>query len=344
MRRLMVLTALVAVSGCAGPQTTSAQPNGNGSAVVARVDGTAITEEDLRSKAGPELARLESQMYDLKRRTLDELIATRLLEAEASRRGVTVDALEAEEVTARVAPVTEDELAAFINTNRQRIRGDADALRPQIREFLTQQKRDARRTEFVDALRESASVSVALEEPSVFRASIDLDGAPIRGTVDAPVTIVEFSDFHCPFCRSVQTTLTTLLDRYEGKVRLAYKHLPLDALHPTARRVSEASWCAQQQGRFWEFHDAVYAAGGSDASDAALQQFAGKAQLDHDAFTACLAGPEAARAVDADVSEGRGLDLNGTPGFFINGRELHGAQPLEAFVRVIDEELANRGR
>jgi protein-disulfide isomerase len=339
MRRLMVLSALIAVSGCAGPQTTSAQPSGNGSAVVATIDGTAITEAELRSKAGPELARLESQTYELKRGALDELIAAHLLEAEASRRGVTVKALEADEVTAKVAPVTEAELAAFINTNRQRIRGDADALRPQISEFLTQQKREARRAEFVDALRAAASVSVALEEPAVFRAAIDLDGAPIRGEVDAPVTIVEFSDFHCPFCRSVQPTLSTLLDRYKGKVRLAYKHLPLDALHPNARRVSEASWCAQQQGRFWEFHDVVYAAGGSDASDATLQQFAAQAQLDQDAFTACLAGPEAARAVDADVTEGRALDLNGTPGFYINGRELHGAQPLEAFVRIIDEEL-----
>jgi protein-disulfide isomerase len=176
----------------------------------------------------------------------------------------------------------------------------------------------------------------------VFRATLDLEGAPIRGAQEAPVTIVEFSDFHCPFCRSVQPTLTELLKRYEGKVRLVYKHLPLDSLHPQARRASQASWCAGTQGKFWEFHDAVYASGTSDAGDPAMAAVASQIGLDAGAFATCLAGPQSAQVVDRDVQQGSALGLTGTPGFFINGRELTGAQPLEAFVKVIDEELAAR--
>jgi protein-disulfide isomerase len=340
MRKFVALCALIVATGCAGPPVSSAQQASSPGAVVATVNGEAITADEVRSSAGPELARLEEQVHELQLRQLDLLIETRLLEAEARRRGTTREALEAEEIAARITPVTEEDVARFIAANRQRINGDPEALRPQIRQFLASQQLGARRAAFVGQLREAASVTVSLAPPPAFRATLDLEGAPVRGAVDAPVTIVEFSDFHCPFCRSVQPTLNQLLARYEGKVRLVYKHLPLDVLHPQARRVSEASWCAGQQGRFWEFHDVVYQAGGTDASDAAMLRFAADAGVDPAPFTACLAGDEAAQAVARDVAEGKALDLNGTPGFFVNGRELRGAQPLEAFVRIIEDELA----
>jgi protein-disulfide isomerase len=127
-------------------------------------------------------------------------------------------------------------------------------------------------------------------------------------------------------------------------VKLVYKHLPLDSLHPQARRVSEASWCAAKQDKFWAFHDAVYADSTSDASDATLARYATKAGLDVAAFTACLANPETRAAIQRDVAQGEALGLSSTPGFFINGREVRGAQPLEAFVSVIDEELRGARR
>lgn len=343
VRRFLFLSAVLAVAGCADTQPTAAQePSPAGGAVLATVNGTPITDADVRAALGGELARLEAQVYDLKRQQLETLIAERLLDAEAARRGVSRQALEAEEIAAKVTPVSEEELGAFIEANRTRIRGDAEALRPQIRAFLEQRKADERRAAVVEGLRASAKVDVSLAAPAPFRATLDIDGAPVRGAADAPVTIVEFSDFHCPFCRSVQPTLTQLLERYEGKVRLVYKHLPLDALHPQARRASEASWCAGQQGKFWEFHDALYREGGSDASDAVMTKIASGVGLDQGAFTACMAAPEAARVVERDVAQGTALGLSGTPGFFVNGRELNGAQPLDAFVRVIEDELAAR--
>jgi len=345
MRFSSLLMAIVLVGGCSATPASEAQtppataaPAGT-SPVLAIVDGASITEDDVRKAAGLEIARLETQLYQLRKQQVDDLIATRLLAAEAARRGQSVAALEQAEVLAKAGTVTDPEIEAFVEANRARIRGDVAQLRPQIRDFLQQQKADARRTAFVEGLRASAKVDMRLEAPPPFRAEVDIATAPVRGTATAPVTIVEYSDFHCPFCRRVQPTLTALLEKYPGKVRLVYKHLPLDGLHPQARRVSEAAWCAGKQDKFWSFHDAVYADSGSDASDNTLTRYATTAGLDPAAFTTCLADPETKAAIQRDVAEGEALGLNSTPGFFVNGREVRGAQPIEAFEALIDEEL-----
>ena len=350
MRARSVVMALVLVSGCSATPASEAQPaapgtGGGGTPVVhATVDGTPITEDDVRKAAGLEISRLEEQLYDLRKQQVDALVARRLLEREAGRRGMSVEALEQAEVVSRITPVTDPEIDAFIDANKARIRGDVTQLRPQIRDYLREQKLQARRTALVDGLRGAARVEMRLTRPDPWRTTVDIAGAPVRGAADAPVTIVEYSDFHCPFCRRVQPTLTQLLEKYPGKVRLIYKHLPLDGLHPQARRVSEASWCAGTQDKFWQFHDAVYAEAGNDASDATLTRLATAAGLDAAAFTTCLAGTEAREAVQRDVAQGEALGLNSTPGFFINGREVRGAQPLEAFVAIIDDELRGTGR
>lgn len=345
MRFSSLLMAMVMVGGCSTTPASEAQTppatatTPGTSAVLAVVDGTPITEDDVRKAAGLEIARLETQLYQLRKQQVDDLVARRLLEAEAARRGQSLAALEQAEILSRAGTVTDPEIDAFVETNRARIRGDVAQLRPQIREFLQQQKADARRTAFVDGLRSSAKVEMRLAAPPPFRAEVDIAAAPVRGSVTAPVTIVEYSDFHCPFCRRVQPTLTALLEKYPGKVRLVYKHLPLDGLHPQARRVSEAAWCAGKQDKFWEFHDAVYADSGNDSSDGTLTRYATTAGLDTGAFTACLANPEAKAAIQVDVAQGEALGLNSTPGFFVNGREVRGAQPIEAFEALIDEEL-----
>lgn len=350
MRSSTVLMAVVLVAGCTAAPSSQAQPSATGApasgspAVLATVNGSPITEDDVRKAAGLEMSRLEEQLYQLRKQELDGLVARKLLEAEAARRGQSLEAFEQAEITSRAGDVTEAEIDAFVEANRTRIRGDVAQLRPQIRDFIKEQKVDTRRTELVAGLRTAAKVEMRLEAPAPFRATVDIAGAPVRGTTTAPVTIVEYSDFHCPFCRRVQPTLTALLEKYPGQVRLVYKHLPLDGLHPQARRVSEASWCAARQDKFWTFHDAVYADSSSDASDATLARYAAAAGLDAAAFTACLASPETKAAIQRDAAQGEALGLNSTPGFFVNGREVRGAQPIDAFVSIIDEELRGMRR
>lgn len=325
---------------CGQAQSSAAAQGGPAADPVATVNGEPITRAELEEGIAPEISKLEEQAYALRREQLDQLIAARLLAARARKEGITVEALVAREITDRVSPVSDDDVQRFIAANRARLPADPSAVEPQIREYLADERRNARRDAFLEELRRDATIAVHLEAPDVFRAPIETADAPSRGPADAPVTIVEFSDFHCPFCRRVQPTLEQVLAKYPSQVRLVYKHFPLDSLHPQARRAAEASWCAQQQGKFWPYHDRLYQAG-TDASAGTLDRLAAEVGLDGQSFEQCLAGGQAAAAVQAHVAEGAKYGVTGTPGFFINGRFLSGAQPLENFVRVIEEELGS---
>ena len=306
---------------------------------LAEVNGEAITTEELNRTLGAKLAKLEEQIYDLKRQELDSLIAQRLFAQEAAKRGISVPALLDAEVTAKVSLVTEKEIEDFYQANKARMRGDDIEIRQKIRAFLQQQKLTTRREAFVESLRSQGTVVVRLQPPPAIRVEVSTDGAPIRGAADAPVTVVEFSDFECPFCKQTHPTLKQLLERYPGKVRLAYRDFPLDSIHPQAQRAAEAARCAQDQGKFWEYHDVLFTQSPQLAVED-LRRYAGQVGLDVKKFDGCLAAGTHKAAVQRDLDEGNRLGVTGTPAFFINGRTLSGAQPLEAFTRLIDQELA----
>jgi protein-disulfide isomerase len=278
-------------------------------------------------------------MYDLKRRELEALIAQRLLAQEAAKRGTSVAALLDAEVTAKVGLVTQQEIEAFYQANKARLPGDEAAARERVRAFLQQQKLAAQRERFVGSLRSQAKVLVRLQPLPVVRLDVSIDGAPFRGPDGAPVTLVEFSDFHCPFCKQVQATLIQVLARFPGKVRLAYRDFPIDSLHPQARRAAEAARCAQDQGKFWDYHDLLFA-NAPNTTPEELTRYAQQVGLDLTKFERCLSDGVHRAAVQRDLDEGIRLGITGTPTFFVNGRPLSGAQPLEAFARVIEEELA----
>ncbi len=328
-----------AAPGGKATQATQAAPSPGAGQVVATVDGTPITRDEVDKDLIVKLNELEGEIYEVRQQQLDTIIANRLLTAEAKRRGLTVDALVKQEIDAKIKPVTDADIDQFYQANRAQLGGaDEASVKPRIRVFLTDRRHEERREAFVGSLRNTAKVDVRLERPAMRRASLDVDGAPAKGPASAKVTIVEFSDFHCPYCRSVQPTLSELLTKYGDRVRLVFKNFPVDTLHPTARKAAEAAWCAQQQGKFWPFHDRLYLAG-QDATPGTLSKIAGDAGLDTAKFTACSTGQEAAHAVDIDLEQARKLNLSGTPTFFINGRPFVGRQPIEAFEQVIDEEL-----
>jgi protein-disulfide isomerase len=356
-----VLAACVSVAGCgsaAQPSRNDAsaeRPNGSSAgnasapadakaadakAVVAVVDGTPITQAELDGALAMQLSEVEERLYDLRKERLEDLIAERLIAAEAKRRGMTVEALEQQEIDGAVTPPTDAEVAALFERYKNQAKGSPERLKAFIREQLQERKRDEQRRAYVSTLEKPASVDRRLTPPAPRRASLAVDEAPVRGEVSAPVTVIEFTDFHCPFCRRVQPTLMQLLTKYKGKVRLVFRHFPIDQLHPTARKASEAAWCAQQQGKFWEYHDGLFEAG-NDASPAALGKIASKVGLDEAQFEACTESTEASAAVNSDLEEAQRLGLTGTPTFFINGRPLVGGLPLDAFTEIIDEELGN---
>lgn len=306
---------------------------------LAEVNGEAVTAEDLDRSIGVELTKLQEQIYTLKRKQLDLFITERLLHQEAAKRGISVPALLDAEVTAKVGLVTETEIERVYVANKSNLQGQESEVREKIRASLQQRKLAAQREQLVRSLREKGTVVDRLQPPPVVRVAVATDGAPIRGDEHASVTLVEFSDFHCPYCKQVQPTLTTLLDRYPGKVKLVFRDLPLAQLHPQAPRAAEAARCAQDQGKFWEYHDVLFQQA-PKASDEDLKQFATEVGLDSQKFSGCLLQSVHREAVQRDIGEATKLGLNGTPAFFINGRPISGAQPLEKFVQIIDEELA----
>ena len=325
-----VLTALLAISY----RSAVGEP-------LAQVDGQAITSEEIEKALGAQLSKLQEQIYNLKRQKLEETINERLLVREADKRQLSVPALLDAEVTSKVNLVTEQEVEKFYQENKSRLQGEETTVRQQIRQHLQNQKLTARRQEFLRMLRSQANVVIHLNPPPVFRTVVSTESAPFKGPAKAPVTIVKFEDFHCPFCKRAQATLADLLSRYDKKVRLVHRDFPIDSLHPNARKAHEAARCANEQGKFWEYHDILYARA-PKASSEDLKKYATELGLNLPAFEQCLSNGKYKAAVQKDVEEGIRVGVTGTPAFFINGRLLSGAQPLEAFASMVDDELARK--
>ena len=306
---------------------------------VAEVNGVTIKAEEVDKPIGMQLSKLEDQIYQLRQQKLEALIRERLLAAEAQKQGISVQALLQAEVTSKVPVVSDQEIETFFQANKAQLKGEEATLREQIRAHLQNQKLSAQREAYLKSLRSQANVTVFLKAPPVYRAEMSVEGAPFKGPEKAPVTIVEVTDFHCPYCKRVQPTINEILSKYGDKVKLVFRDFPLDQLHPSARKAAEAARCAKEQGKFWPYHDKLMAAG-TDASPEKLNGYAQELGLDVAAFEQCFSSGKYKAAVQKDVEEGSRLGVNGTPAFFINGRLLSGAQPLESFAKVIDEELA----
>jgi predicted DsbA family dithiol-disulfide isomerase len=302
---------------------------------VAVVVGQTIYENELLPAIQAQLMTLRSQEYELKRKALDTVIEQKLLEAEAKKRGISTDKLL--EQVAKITDPTDAELQAYYLAQADRFARPFEEVKGQLREGLQQAKIQRARLEFLKRLRATAGVTILLSVPKL---EVAYDPARLRGNPSAPVIIVEFSDFQCPFCRQVQPTLRELLAKYPGRLSLAYRDYPLRQIHPQAQLAAEASRCAVEQGKFWEYHDLLFNSPNLDRE--ALREHARALKLNEKQFDSCLAAGKYRPGVEQDFQEGTRVGISGTPGFFINGIPLSGAQPLESFVRVIDEELGRK--
>jgi protein-disulfide isomerase len=302
---------------------------------VAVVDGSPIRESDL--KIGGQVNKLEQQIYDLKLQAVQNLIGQRLVEKAAAARKLTVDAFLQLEVDSKVSAPTPQEVEAFYLGQKDRINQPLEAVRAQAAQALKSLKIREARQSYMDGLRQSAQVTIALQAPTL---AVDVANAPRRGPAAAPVTIVEFSDFQCPYCRRAEATLVEVLSRYAGQISLVHKDMPLDQIHPEAQPAAEAARCAGEQDKFWPYRDALLGLPG--LGRAAYEQTAQSLQLDAAKFRACLDSHKYLAQVQADADEAAALGVESTPTFIINGTILEGAQPAAAFAKLIDAALAAR--
>ncbi len=330
---LSLFLALAKANFCqSAPQSTS----GN---TVASVAGQSISEEELLETLGPQqVMQLRTQEYEAKSKALDSLIRLKLVQVEAKKRGISPEKLIQQEVEAKVADPADSEVEAYF-WGQNRAGASFEEVKEQYRASLKQMKLQRARQVYADSLRAKMDVLVLLQPPSV---TVAYDPARVKGDPRAPVTIVEFSDFQCPYCKKSESTLHELLAKYKGRVKLAYLDFPLREIHPQAESAAEAARCAGEQGRFWEYHDALYA-DQSKLDGAELLAQARALHLDEKSFQSCLDGGKFKSKIDADLAQGSKVGVAGTPGFFVNGVFLSGARPEADFEKIIDSQLAMLG-
>jgi len=323
-------------------------------ATLATVGDKSITEADVQGFVGPQVQQMWSQFEEqiklrrselgnreneMRRAAVDELIARSLVEREAKARGVTVEELTKAEVDAKLAPVTEEEKKATYQAQKAQFGGKSEEESLKLIEDQLRQRRVAdRRRSFAAELRAKGGVKVLIEPK---RVAVSVDDDPALGPTTAPITILEFSDFQCPYCSRVLPTLKQVEERYGDRVRVVYRDFPLN-FHPFAAKAAEAGACANEQGKFWEIHDKMFAnqqkLGVED-----LKGYAASLGLDAAVFGQCLDSGKYAEEWKKDLAEGTSYGVTGTPAFFINGRFLNGAVPFDKFTTIIDEELERAG-
>lgn len=304
--------------------------------VVATVNGRGITQNEVDRLVMAQTLPLERKLYAIRKATLENLIILSVLESEAEKRGVTVAELR-RQLAAGEVQVTpqqvEDAYAANANFFGNM---SPDEAKERLRLDLENQQRMQNYRTSLARLKQTASINVHLREPQLPSVGDDVV-APSLGPKDAPVTIVEFSDFECLYCRKVQSTIKRLLQTYEKDVKLVFKHLPLE-IHQHAFPAAQAAFCAGQQGLFWQYHDALFNADtfGLDS----LKKIAKDLGLRVNLFNRCLTSTSSRSAVSFNMQEASQLGISSTPTFAINGKLVSGALTFEEFKVIIEQELS----
>lgn len=313
--------------------------------LVATIGDEKITRADVLDRVGQELDAIEAQYRRTKTKAIEEginrILKEKVIDAEAAKKNMTMDQLIEAEAGPNLEP-TEAEIADWYQRNQPRAGGRTlDQVRGQITNVLKSQRLRAARDKLVQRLNDERKV-VILYQP--YRLAFDNTGAPTLGKKDAPVTVVEFSDFQCPFCYQFAPTLKRINSEFGDKVQVVYRQLPIVTIHPFAFKAAEASLCAQEQEKFWQMHDAMFA-DQKKLGVADLKATARRLGMDSEKFNTCLDTGKFTEQVQKDMIEGNRYGITGTPAVFVNGIHLEGgAVPYETVAEVIKKELERVGK
>lgn len=323
----------------------------NQTKAIAIVNGENITQDQLDKAVAADMERIERKreqfLISLEREkkkavedALEDIVNDKLLAAEAKKRNITVDELVKSEVSGKVQQPSEEAIRKFYDDNKAAIKGTFIETALEIRNYMMRQGQDAAFTALLVKLRKDYGYK-SLIEPE--RAKVATQGHPSRGPATAPVTIVEFSDFECPYCGGLYPTLKRVEENYKEKIRIVYRQFPLNNIHPRAQKAAEASLCANDQNKFWQFHDAMFA----DQTNLTVEDLKAKAaklSMDNSTFATCLDSGKHTNAINDSINEASKLGIDGTPAIFINGRFLGGNQPYDAIAKIVDDELLRAGK
>jgi len=329
------------VDSKAAPSNPKLDPN----APVAKIGSQAITSAQLDEHVKTELHRAENEFlekaHQIRSQGLEQLVNMQLAEAKAKQSKTTVDDLLKKEIKDKLKDPTPEQIQAVYDRakNSGQPVPPLDQVRDRIVSYLKDEQGRAATNAFYGQLRTEFKVEMLLPAFTPPRVEVAALG-PARGPEKAPVTIIEFSDFQCPFCGRAEPTVKQVMDLYKDKVRLVFRDFPLPG-HPFAQKASEAALCANDQGKYWEMHDKLF----SNQQALEVTQLKGYAKelgLNTGKFDKCLESGSKAKEIEASTKAGMEAGVSGTPAFFVNGMLLSGALPLENFKSVIDAELAKK--
>lgn len=314
-----------------------AASNGDKSAAgttLVEIDGVKLTLADLEAKRPGALFQARNTYYEAERKAVEEFISDYLLERQAQKENVTVPELLQRHVNGML-PKDPPEEALQVYYEGVDTKEPYAAVRVKILDAIRERRLAKAKADYLQSLRKEATIAVRLSPP---RAPVALKNLPVRGPADAPVTLVEYADYECPACQQIQPALDKLEAEYKGRLAFVYKDAPLP-MHPHAQKAAEAARCAGAQGKYWEYHDLLFASKQLEVPQ--LKADARAVKLNGEAFDKCLDSGAEAEAVRGQLAEAISLGIPGTPGLFINGRFLNPNSNInyEVLRKMVEEEL-----
>lgn len=337
-RVFLLVAMMLSIAACGGSKSGSLTKVTGSTEVLATVDGNTITEKDVMKEIEPGLKRFDMEIYKMKKDAVENLVDKKLIEQAAAKQNKSPEDFMKEYIDKNMTEPTEDEIKKFYEYRKTQM-GDKkfEEVKASIVEFLRANQKQALERKMKDGLRAAAKIDIKLEVP---RIDLKVGNSPAKGPKNAPITLIEFSDYQCPFCGRARATINQVLEKYPNDVYYAFKDFPL-SFHQKAPKAHEAAHCAGDQGKYWEMSKILFENQSAlEISD--LKGYAKKAGVDMGKFDKCLDEGKDAKKVTEGLAEGQLAGVSGTPAYFINGIMISGARPFENFKEIIDSELKRK--
>jgi len=344
---LLFFTLVVSVSLFCGCNGIGKKSGSNKQTATATINDTIVTESEIRDEAAAELESIELRKlrdtagyalaeHEAITEAMNRLLKEKMLAMEAEEQGISKEQLIAREIRQKITDPTEEEIDNVYEMNRERVNRPKEDVEDQIIRFLRERSESEIRDAYMRRLEQKYKIVRNLEP---LRFDVKTTGRPTKGPDDAPVKLVLFSDFQCPYCRDFGVTLSEIVSDYNDKVQLVFRQLPLTNIHPNAQFAAEASLCALEQGHFWEMHDILFENQRELTEENILKKMQLLDDFDLRKYRECFASGRHKPEILEDIRAAAAAGADSTPSLFINGIYLSGGQPYRSVAAIINKEL-----
>jgi len=344
--KLLIFSVLPAVALAVSAAGCHSAGSSNKQTAPAAIDDAVVTESEIRDAAAADLESIELRKLhaaavnareerETMIKAMERVLEEKLLALEAAEQGVSTEQLIEREIRGKITEPSEEEIDRIYTLNRTRVNRPKEDVAEQIKKFLRDRSEKEIRDAFLGRLEQKHTVVRNLEP---LRFDVKTDGHPSIGPDNAPVKLVLFSDFECPYCRDLSDTLMEIAIDYGDKLQIVFRQFPLTSIHANAQRAAEASLCAHDQGRFWEMHNILF----ENQRELTEENILAKIkllELDAEKFRECLVSGRRKPEIREDIRAGNAAGADSTPTMFINGLYISGGQPYSAIAAVINKEL-----